>query len=599
MELTLKDQSVQEIGEVMSSNAAQMVRSKSGKEFDVNSPQGKMIMAYQEKMAGPFEQMMTVLQSINSGIQALVDKFSESVSIQQEQIQDAGAAQDLAQVGGADEEAPPGEEGGEDDRSFLQKGKDKIKGLMGAGGLKGMLIKGGLLAGLLGLAVVLKKYGRQIAEKVTPIVEGIKSFFGVFIDNIGPLFDSAIDTITEAFSGLKDIFMGLFSGDSSQFFSGIKSLFIDFPIKLVSYIGEAFFGLLEAALTAFGLDATYVKDIKEFFRLLPDKISELFKKVGDFFTVTIPEKVTEIKTAITNFFNDKIVTPIKNLWTDVGNFFTITIPEKYNEIVGNVTTFFTNIVKGIGDFFTDAKNFVTTTIPEKIAEVSKGISDKFVEIKDKIIEFAMAPFKKIKELMMGMVIGVLEAVEGLPFIGDKAKKMKEQIIAGQKIQEGATLEEATAGLSTFQTAEQQATSLGTVDTMPDGSVINPDDGKMLKIRDEDTANTMAAELSKSGQGQFQAVFDDGGYFGRKFYKIVKTGEAVTGTGNTTTGGATGGELNTESAEAAAAAMGNGGGGGVVVGGNSTQVSNNSVQHTSIDENSGVSDKSVGNELSAT
>ena len=83
---------------------------------------------------------------------------------------------------------------------------------------------------------------------------------------------------------------------------------------------------------AFGFDATYVKDIKMFFRQLPEKLVNYLKKVGEFFTVTIPEKVKEIKTSITNFFNDKIVTPIKGLFTDIGTFFTVTVPEKFTEI---------------------------------------------------------------------------------------------------------------------------------------------------------------------------------------------------------------------------------------------------------------------------
>ena len=82
----------------------------------------------------------------------------------------------------------------------------------------------------------------------------------------------------------------------------------------------------------------------------------------------------------------------------------------------------------IGGFFTDAKNFVTVTIPEKIAEVSKGIVDKFTEIKDQIIDFAMAPFRKIKELMQNLLVGILESVENIPFIGDKAKALKEKNI---------------------------------------------------------------------------------------------------------------------------------------------------------------------------
>ena len=597
MELSLKDQSVQEIGQVMSTNAAQMVKSKSGKEFDVSSPQGKMIMAYQEKMAGPFEQMMEVLQNINSGIQALVDKFSESVSIQQDQIQDAGAAQDLAQVSDDASQGPVdgiGDSEGGDDRSFAQKAKDKISGLMGAGGLKGMLIKGGLIFGLLGIAKLMQKYGKEIAEKVAPIVDGIKKFFSAFTDDIGPLFDKAVAMVKDAIGGLLDIFKGLFKGDASTFLSGVKKIFIDFPIKLVSYIGDAFFSLIENALAAFGIKSQMVTDIKLFFRQLPEKISELFKKVGDFFTVTIPEKITEIKTSITNFFNDNIVTPIKNLWTDIGNFFTVTVPEKYNEITGKVTTFFTNIVTSISGFFTDAKNFVTVTIPEKIAEVSKGIVDKFTEIKDQIIDFAMAPFRKIKELMQNLLVGILESVEGLPFIGDKAKALKEKILGTGASASGETLD--TAGTGDASIAEAAAMPEPKIITNDKGDVVNPDTGKKVKFGryDEEGAAEYAAELSKMGQGKFEPYFETKGV---NHYAIRKTGEAVTGTGATTTGGATGAEIGTESAMLAASGAG-GGNGGVVMGGNNTQVSNNSVQHTSIDEKTGLGDNTLADNLAA-
>ena len=46
----------------------------------------------------PFDSMMTVLSEIRDGIFSLVDKFSEGVSLQQQQIQNEEQAQDLAQV---------------------------------------------------------------------------------------------------------------------------------------------------------------------------------------------------------------------------------------------------------------------------------------------------------------------------------------------------------------------------------------------------------------------------------------------------------------------------------------------------------------------
>ena len=192
-------------------------------------------LAYQPM--NPFDSMMTVLSEIRDGIFSLVDKFSEGVSLQQQQIQNEEQAQDLAQVGGTDD--TPIDTGPTDDRSFLQKGKDKVSELMGAGGLKGMLVKGGLIFGLLGIAKLMQKYAKEIAKVLTPIVDGIKTFFSAFSDDIGPLFDKAVGMVKDAIGGLLDIFKGLFTGDAATF-GGVKKLFVDFPIKLVSYIGDAF-----------------------------------------------------------------------------------------------------------------------------------------------------------------------------------------------------------------------------------------------------------------------------------------------------------------------------------------------------------------------
>ena len=237
--------------------------------------------------------------------------------------------------------------------------------------------------------------------------------------------------VKDAIGGLLDIFKGLFTGDASTFFSGVKKLFVDFPIKLVSYIGDAFFSLLENALAAFGIESEMVTNIKNFFRELPENITKMFTDIGKFFTETIPQKVTEIKDSITGFFTDYIVTPAKQLFTDIGNFFTETIPEKFTEITGKVTSFFTDIVSSITGFFTDGFNFVTETIPNKLAEITSSIAQKFVDIKNDIIDFALAPFRKVKELFDNLLIGILESVEGIPFLGGKAKEMKENILASR------------------------------------------------------------------------------------------------------------------------------------------------------------------------
>ena len=623
MELTLKDQQVQEIGKAVGENVKSL--GGGGKAL---VPSGGNAVAPAATMAqpmNPFDSMMVVLEDIRNGIHTLVDKFSDSVSIQQDMISDQNAAADLAQAGSG-EDIDPAIDGGEDEKGpgFMAKAGDKIKGLMGAGGLKGMLIKGGLIAGLLGLAVVLKKYGKQIAEAVAPIVDGVKKFFSAFTDDIGPLFDKAVAMVSDAITGLLDIFKGLFSGDAATFFSGVKKLFVDFPIKLVSYVGDAFFSLLENALAAFGIESQMVTDIKEFFRELPEKISQLFKDIKDFFVITIPEKVQAIKDALTTWFTDikdkaisiftqvkdffvitipekvqsikdsitlwftNIVDEVKGIFTKVKEFFTVTIPTKVQEIKDSIVTWFTNIKDEVVGLFTKVKDFVMVTIPEKLKEMTDSIVTKVTAIKDKIVEFAMAPFNKIKELMQGLLVGVLESVENLPFVGKKAKAMKNKILG---ISDGDTADMTEAG----ESVPMALTDTGPqpmISTNDMGDVIDTVNGDKVKFgrNDEEGAAAYAAELSKLGQGKFEPYYETKGF---NHYAIRKTGESITGTSQTT-GGATGGEINSTSGELGSST--NGGSGGVVVGGTNNISTNSAVQHTSIDEKSGVSDQNVKNEI---
>tara|TARA_Y100000004_G_scaffold181931_1_gene228145 strand:+ start:60 stop:1820 length:1761 start_codon:yes stop_codon:yes gene_type:complete len=580
MDIELKNQSVVEIGKAVGDNVNSMIP-----QSQALVPAGATAPAVEPMPMNPFDSMMAVLEDVRDGVYALVDKFSDSVSLQKDQIQDEAMAQDLAQVGGGEDTAPPEDEAG-DDRSFLQKGKDKISELMGAGGLKGMLIKGGLIFGLLGIAKLMQKYGKQIAETVAPIVDGIKSFFSAFSDDIGPLFDKAVAMVKDAIGGLLDIFKGLFTGDASTFFSGVKKIFIDFPIKLVSYIGDSFFSLIENALAAFGIESKMVTDIKLFFRQLPEKISELFTNIGKFFTETIPQKLEEIKTSITNFFNDKIVTPIKGLFTDIGNFFTVTVPEKFTEVSNKVTSFFTDIVSSIGGFFTDSFNFVTQTIPEKIGEITKSISDKFVEIKDKIIDFALTPFRKVKELFENLIINVLESLEGIPLIGGKAKEMKENILADREIaaQEQEQKETEAAAFDNLQKDlvkhEDKINAYVAASGLPfdlEGSLYHYNKGvKKLRFASGDTSSNILT-----------SNFEDDD---KMKMLMMNSNAAIQGQGETT-GGATGGELNNAGAEFVGAGNPTGGSNVNVVN-EGAKVNTVSANQTHMSEDTNTNDKNA-------
>ena len=548
MELTLKDESVIEIGRAVGNNVNSLAGGGGSSLVPVGAGATAGPPAVVAQPMNPFDSMMMILGDIRDGIYSLVDTFSDSVSLQKDKMQDAAMAQDLSQVadageGASDEGLDPAPK-----QSFFSKAKNKIKDLMGMGGFKGMLIKGGLIFGLLGIATMLKKYGAEIAKVVTPIVDGIKKFYDYIKDDLLTFGDDVLQYVKDAFGALTSIFTGLFGGDGvdgTLIKEGLVEL-LALPAKFVSMIGKLVTGLLDAFLGALGIDPRpeWVQKMYDFFDDLPAKAKEFFTGVIDFFTVTIPEKIQLAKDTVTQWFTDAIA-GVKQFFTDVKTFFTETIPLKISEVYTNVTNWFGDIVGGIKGFFTDAFDFVTETIPEKISEITKGISDKFGEIKDQIIDFAMTPFRKIRELFDNLVIGILESIEGIPLIGGKAKEMKENILANR----------ADANKNTETSFE---------DTLPEKHKRFYDDidKKKNEIKQfvEATGFRFSLERTKAmyntdqdsfvfekPDGQAYLAMNTAAFNAKDQIELIKQNPNITAS-SISTGGATGKEMNNEGAE---------------------------------------------------
>jgi len=613
-EIALKNESVIEIGKAV------------GTQLAVSGGGGKSLSGGNVAVAqpmNPFESMMIVLEDIRNGIHQVVDRLSDSVSIQQDQINAQEQAADLAQAGGG-EDVGGFDDGGETKVGFLEKGKEKAKKAFG--GFKDLLMKGGMIAGLLGLAVVLKKYGKQIAdflatgwEKLKAGVNSIIDFFSVTIpEKAKELKDAVVNfftvtlptkieeiktTLGEWFTSIKEGIASLFEKVKTFFTETIPTKYEEIKTTVTTWftnikegIADLFTKIKDFFVVTIPTKYVEVKTIvTEWFDGIKENIASLFTQIKDFFVVTIPTKYEEIKTSLTTWFTD-MKDKVVSIFTSVKTFFTETIPTKIQEIKDSITTWFTNIKDEVVGLFTKVKDFVMVTIPEKLKEMTDSIVTKVTAIKDKIVEFALAPFNKIKELMQGLLVGVLESVENLPFVGAKAKAMKNKILGIDENETGTTSTEALDNAGTAEGGGAGADKTGQfkIATNEDAKVTDPASGKVVKFGryDIEGATEYANEISKLGQGKFEPFFETDGL---NHYAIKKVGESVTGSGSTTTGGATGGELNTESQMLAASGAG-GGGGGVVVGG-TTQVNNtSSVQHNAADENAGVADKTVSGEL---
>jgi len=235
----------------------------------------------------------------------------------------------------------------------------------------------------------LKEFIAKAKPALTAVVDAVKTFISAFKDDIGPLIDSIVGIFKEAFNGVKDIVQGLFSGDASQFLSGMKSIFFDLPIKIVGYVGDAIFSVLENILAIFGIESEFVTNMKNMFRKLPETVEKAVQGVIEFFTVTIP------------------------------TFFTETLPAKYEEFKTSVKEGVGNLLNSIIEPIVNLKDTVMEKVDMGIAKIKAGVMNVVITIKNGFNSFVDG-----LKSMANKVIGLLNKIPGVKI--DKFKLSTEK-----------------------------------------------------------------------------------------------------------------------------------------------------------------------------
>ena len=238
-------------------------------------------------------------------------------------------------------------------KSFFLPITGMFRGLFGRTALFGLL---------LAFTLNLDKFGEEIGPTLKKIFNGLKAAFKSLKEDIFPIISNIIKFFGEAFDGVQNILKGLFEGDGSAFLSGIKTILFDLPLRLVSIIGDAFFSLVDAVLSFFGIESQFVQDIKMAFRTLPEAIDKAISNFVSFFTETIPNFFKNIKQNVTDYFKE--------------------VTEKAAEIQQKVFDFimapFKKIANKIKSFFGFTTDTVTGGDPEKVAE-SNAIEKKMTK----------------------------------------------------------------------------------------------------------------------------------------------------------------------------------------------------------------------------
>lgn len=263
----------------------------------------------------------------------------------------------------------------------------------------------------------------NIIPVLVPIFESIwntiKNVFGSIADTIGGIIDT--------FKGLIDFIVGVFTGDWSKAWEGIKTFFAG--------IWEAIKGFFETIWNALkGIVETYINIVKAQISTVLNAIKTIWENIWNGISGFVTTIWNAIKTAISNAINaiksaiSTVFNNIKNTVSNIFNSIKNTASNIWNTIKNNIVNAVTNIKNGIVNTFQIAYNKITS-IFNNIASFFTGIWNRvrntFSELGTKIgdsmsgavkagINGVLSSVENIVNKFIKMINGALDVINAIP-----------------------------------------------------------------------------------------------------------------------------------------------------------------------------------------
>lgn len=263
----------------------------------------------------------------------------------------------------------------------------------------------------------------NIIPVLVPIFESIwntiKNVFGSIADTIGGIIDT--------FKGLIDFIVGVFTGDWSKAWEGIKTFFTG--------IWEAIKGFFDTIWNAIkGIVETYINIVKAQISTVLNAIKTIWENIWNGISGFVTTIWNAIKTAISNAINaiksaiSTVFNNIKNTVSNIFNSIKNTASNIWNTIKNNIVNAVTNIKNGIVNAFQTAYNKITS-IFNNIASFFTGVWDRvrntFSELGTKIgdsmsgavkagINGVLSSVENIVNKFIKMINGALDVINAIP-----------------------------------------------------------------------------------------------------------------------------------------------------------------------------------------
>ena len=198
------------------------------------------------------------------------------------------------------------------------------------------------------------------------IVDVLKSLWDGLCQFLAPVFEAAFNvvsivlgTVLDVITGLLDVFIGLFTGNWSQLWDGVKEIFSGVWDGITSLF-ENFLGMIKSlADTVLGWFGTTWEEVwtsvKSFFENIWGGITTFFSTVLSGIVSTVTGAVNAVKTVVSTVFN-AIKTTASTIWTGIKN----AISTVVDGIKSNVSSSFESVKSTVSNVFNGIKSTATS-----------------------------------------------------------------------------------------------------------------------------------------------------------------------------------------------------------------------------------------------
>ena len=245
------------------------------------------------------------------------------------------------------------------------------------------------------------------------IVDVLKSLWDGLCQFLAPVFEAAFSVVStvlgsvlNVITGLLDVFIGLFTGNWSQMWDGVKEIF--------SGVWDAITGLFDTALNllkslaevVFGWFGTTWESvwtgIKSFFETIWNGIVAFFTSIWNTIVSTVTAQINAVKTVVTMVFN-AIKATATTIWNGIKTAISTvvdSIKSKVSSAFESVKNTATNLFNGIKSTATSVWNGIKTAIVtpieaarDKIRSALNAVSGFFSGLKLQLPHIKLPHFR--------------------------------------------------------------------------------------------------------------------------------------------------------------------------------------------------------------